>query len=562
MLENTIQKQDTGLSDMPDAGQKRSTARAQLALPLCALALVMCVLLLVTPLTRLPDTVIHLRLSVGSLLAGAGSWLPSQLGALSQANSATLEFFGLMLLAFLCYGLGALVIHRQPQATKQRTTRALIWSTALLAGMIFLVTPAMLSHDILVYASYSRVLAVYHANPYFVPIAAFPHDPFVPINYWAKVVSAYGPIWMLVCAGAGWLLSPDPATYVVVFRLLALGSHLLNIWLVGRTLHVMGRSPRTVTLGMLFYAWNPLLLLESGLGGHNDSLMMTFVLSALLLAAQAEQRGTLLRPRGYLPTIVGLVLAALVKFTALPILAIFLLFLTCKELRPASSSPSALKLALRNWRPALLALLWSGLVALLVALAFYAPFWIGHTRHDIVASFQSPPSARGAENSFMRTTIEWLNLHPAQTQNGLLRLLSTRRFWDDLNLAAIAACLGVGALKLWREPTLRTALVVALLTLCVVLIITPWFYSWYIVWPLALAVLCLPVRQKRVETALLVLTLTFSVSALFTYLFTLGLFGSHYYLVSLFTMIPPACSFFVTLISWQVRGKHTMGENA
>lgn len=162
----------------------------------------------------------------------------------------------------------------------------------------------------------------------------------------------------------------------------------------------------------------------------------------------------------------------------------------------------------------------------------------------------------------MRTTIEWLNLHPAQTQNGLLRLLSTRRFWDDLNLAAIAACLGVGALKLWREPTLRTALVVALLTLCVVLIITPWFYSWYIVWPLALAVLCLPVRQKRVETALLVLTLTFSVSALFTYLFTLGLFGSHYYLVSLFTMIPPACSFFVTLISWQVRGKHTTGENA
>lgn len=560
MLEN-IQKQYPTPPGALAGDQKRPAIRAQFALPLCALGLLACVLLAVTPLVRVPDTVIRLRLAAGSWLAEASAWLPLQLGALSQANSAALEFFGLTLLAFLCYGLGALLVHRQANEAEQGRVRALIWFTALLAGIIFVVTPAMLSHDILVYASYSRVLAVYHANPYFVPIAAFPHDPFVPINYWANVVSAYGPIWMLVCAGFGWLLSPDPATYVVAFRLFALASHLLNAWLVGRTLRALGRSPRTVTLGMLLYAWNPLLLLESGLGGHNDSFMITFVLLGVLLSAHAERQGTLLRPRGYLPAIVAFTLAVLVKFTTLPVLAAYLLFLVCKVLRSSHEGAFEAKLALRNWRSALLVLLWSGLAAGVVALAFYAPFWMGHTLRAIMASFQSPPSALGAENSFMRSVIEWLHHHPEQTQNRLLQLLSTRRFWDDLNFAAIAACLILGALLLWRRPTTRTFALVSLLIFCVVLLITPWFYSWYIVWPLSLAVLCLPVRQSRAGTTLLTLTLTFSVSALFTYLFTLGLFGSHYYLVSLFTTIPPACAFLLALILWQRRGKHTTGEH-
>jgi hypothetical protein len=518
---------------------------------LCALGLVVIVLLMVTPLVRLPDAVIRLHLAAGSWLAVASNWLPLDLGPLPQLNSAALEFFGLILLAFLCYGLGALLVSRRAEKGNQRGVRGVIWAGALLAGAIFIVTPAMLSHDILVYASYSRVLATYHANPYFVPLAAFPHDPFTSLNYWAKVVSAYGPIWMLVCSFFGWLLSPDPAAYVVAFRLFALAAHLLNVWLVGRALRAMDRSPRTVTLGMLLYAWNPLLLLESGLGGHNDGFMMTFVLAGVIFAADAEARDQLLRPRGYLPAVVALTLAALVKFTALPLLAAFLLFLACKALRPAAHSTHELTRALRSWRPALFTLFWSGLVAALVALALYGPFWFGHTLTSIEGSFKNPPSALYAENSFMRSVIEWRMHHPAQAQNGLLQFLSNRHIWDNLNFAAIALCLLVGAALLWRKPTTKTFVLVSLLTMCVVLLITPWFYSWYLAWLLSLAVLCLPTRQSRLETALLTLTCAFSVSALCTYLFNIGIFGSHYYLVSLFTTIPPACTFLLALLWWK-----------
>ena len=552
MLENTLKEPLAGnTSTNSSAGDNPLAKRRWLVgFLLCALGLIVCFLLTVTPLIRIPDFLLSLQLAPGTALAFLSSWLPRTPGGLNVTTSAYSEFFGLLSLAFLCYGCAALLLRRAPVTDDQRVVRGVIWLGALLIGMIYVVTPAMLSHDILVYASYSRVLATYHANPYFVPIANFPRDPFAIHNYWSRVISAYGPIWMLACGLFGWFLHPDQSTYTLAFRGFALLFDLINIWLVGRILQVMGRSARTVTLGMLLYAWNPLLLLESGLGGHNDVFMITFVLAGILLAASSEKRGQLLRARGYLPVVGALTLAALVKFTALPILAAFLLFLVCQALRPAVDNPRELRQIWRAWRLIVPIFAWSALSAALIALAFYGPFWFGHSLTEIIGSFKNPPSALYAENSFLRSIAEWQLHHPA-LHNGLLAFLGNRHLWDDLTIVGIALCLLLGTRQLWRKPTTRTFVVVALTTMSVVLLITPWFFAWYLSWLLGLSAVCLPVSLKRGEAALLALVYTFSFSALFTYLFNGNLFGSHYYLVSLFTTIPPACAFLLTLILWK-----------
>lgn len=556
MLEKKIQEQPRPIIPQ-EADASHGGRRWPTGLLLCTLALTVCILFAMTPLIRLPDSVIHLHLGVGSFLATASSWLPSSIGPWPQATSAIIELFTLILLTFLFYGLGALSV--RSQSTKG-TQRAVIWTGAFLAGAILSITPAMLSHDILVYASYSRVLAAYHANPYFVPIAAFPHDPFTPINYWANSVSAYGPIWMLVCACFGQILSPAPVAYVLAFRLLALASHLCNTWLVGQTLHIMGRTPRTVTLGILLYAWNPLLLLEASLGGHNDSFMITFVLAGILLAARAEKRAETLRPHGYLPVIGALTLAALVKYTSLPLLAVYLLFLACKAIRSANGNTQTISQTLSNWRPILLTIGSSGLCAALLALTFYGPFWLGHSPQSIISSFKNPPSALYSQNSFMRSVLEWEKLHPVRAKSSLFQLLSSRRLWDDLTLAAIILCLIAAGKLLWSRTTIHNVILASLLTMSAVLLITPWFYSWYITWLLGLAALCLPARQNRLTTALFALTLTFSFSALLTYLFREDPFTSYAYLISLFTTIPPACAFLLTLVWWNFTEKSTTGE--
>src|SRR5947209_1833029 len=165
MIEKPVVTQhDTGSQAAPSS---RRTAALSLARPiLCATGYVLCILFSVAPLTRIPDTVIHLQTPLGTMLASPGAWLPIDLGLTnnsqaSQISSAYVIFLGLMALAFAFYGLYAWFVTRQPaQSIFHSQARRLIWPVVVLAGLIYVFTPAMLSHDILVYASYSRLLAI------------------------------------------------------------------------------------------------------------------------------------------------------------------------------------------------------------------------------------------------------------------------------------------------------------------------------------------------------------------------------------------------------------------
>ncbi|MGH2507732.1 MAG: hypothetical protein ACRDHZ_10085 [Ktedonobacteraceae bacterium] len=557
LKEHTLEYPDLNLVPAPPlTAPLRASKWLLCGFVLCTFGFVLGILLTVAPLVRMPDRVVHLQSALGSLLAESGSWLPKNFGLANDpvnalASTACVEFFLLLGFVMLCYGCAAWLVTRQTPVHHHSMLRCLIWLGALLAGGIYVFTPSMLSHDILVYVGYGRVLAIYHANPYFIPIAAFPHDPFTKVNFWAKIVSIYGPIWIAVCGIFGQFISPTLTSYTRAFRLFALTIHLLNPWLVRCTLQQMGRTPRTVTLGMLLYVWNPLMLLESSLGGHNDILMISFVLLGVLLMVQAEQRGQLLNARGYLPPVIALTLAVLVKFTALPILAACLLFLTCKILRPTSNSARTFQQIILRWQPVLFFLCQSCSALFLLILLSYGPFWFGHTFAAILVGFKQAPSALYAENSFMHSAIVWLHEKPATTFPWTL--LTYRPFWDVLTYLGPALGLLLGAYKLWLTPTIRNCVLVALIALIPVLLTTPWFFSWYVTWIWALAVISLPARQSRWQSALLAFTLTFSFTALFTYLFTNNYqpFHSWAYLVSAITTIPPTCAFLLTLILWQ-----------
>ncbi len=529
------------------------------------IAYALCILLTVAPLSRILDLVIRLQLPFGAALAQVGAWLPINLGAsnnaqAAQTNTSMVEFIGLIFLSFIVYGLYALYITRSTSGSQRyRDMRILIFAGAALAGLILVFTPAMLSHDIIVYASYSRIIANYHANPYFVPLTAFPHDPLVPLNYWASSVAAYGPIWVLVCGLIGFIAGPQLAGYVLAFRIFALAAHLLNTWLVTRTLRSMGRTQRTITLGTLLYALNPLVLLESSLGGHNDVFMMTFVLIGVYMAVRAQKRDTLSSPAGYLPPLIAFTLATLVKFTMLPVIALFIVFIAWKALRRPStvntttSAPGNMKL---NWEQAYFTVIISGAAAVILALIFYGPFWIGHSVADIRTSFISPPSSRFGENSIMVAIYHWAyanNLFSHTFSGKMLSFLGSRWLWDIINYMLVGTICILSALWLWRSTALHTFLLASLAVLGVLLIVTPWFFSWYVTWLVGLAAVALPVRESRIGRALVVAALAFSASAFFTYLFLYGYapFGAWTGLVCLTTIAPPLLAFLITYLWWQ-----------
>ena len=525
-----MSKKNVELSSLPPKSDELTSPEGKQAsirpIVFCTLAFVLCILVSAAPLLRLAGTTLLLSLPTNPLLLLWGSWLPVDLhlASTSRASMITtnmIEFLLLMVLAFAAYGLCAYFIQRQPRQSDYKQVFGLIWWGVIAAGLIFVLTPAMLSRDIFVYAGYGRTIAAHHANPYFVAQATFPRDPLTSYDDWKYATAAYGPAWLTICALWALVSGGSPLAYVLAFRLFALAAHLVNTWLVAAILRKMGCSARTIALGTLLYAWNPLVLQESSLGGHNDIFMISLILLGILLCLRAEQQN--FARRDLLP-IIAFTLATLVKFTALPLIALFLVLLARKSLYSTHSVPLTNELhASPRWRHTLLKLLLAVATSALIAFIFYAPFWLGHSFHEIVQSFSSPPSAHNSENSLMRAIFEWIKLHglPAHASwiSTPLHVLSQREVWDRINYVTLCCILIIGAVWIWRFPTTRTMALAALATLGVLLIVTPWFFAWYVTWLIGLAAICLPAVKDRTGRALLAFALTFSGTAYLTYLF-------------------------------------------
>src|SRR6266487_2393263 len=266
---------DKKLTKSAEHASKKKQVAWLLGVLLCIVAFEACWLMSVAPLHRLANAPLMTHLPLSSFLETWGAWLPADLHLLkhttaSQVSTNTLEFLLLMAVAFFIYGLFALLLRFQPSGTQNIAVLSLIWIGAIIAGLILVCTPAMLSHDLFIYADYGRIMVVYRSNPYFVTPAAVSHDAITRLDDWRYVTAAYGPLWLYICSFLALVLKANAVRYIFAFRLLGLVSHLLNTLLVVVILHMAGRSPRTQLLGGWLYAYTPLALLESCLGAHNS----------------------------------------------------------------------------------------------------------------------------------------------------------------------------------------------------------------------------------------------------------------------------------------------------
>ncbi len=506
---------------------KRLSFRTLFGLCLCAFLL--CILVTVAPLSRLAGTTLLSSLPTNIVLTVFGTKLPTDLHLTtdihaSQINTDAIEFLALMSIIFLLYALAAwlaskwLTVHEAALQTEkmaspraEKTALKFIWLTAIIAGIVYVLTPSLLSRDAAVYAGYGRVLITYSANPYYTPLSAFPHDALFQFDDWHNALAAYGPVWLLVCGLSTLVAGSSILHYIFFYRILGLCAYLLTIALVTAILRTLKCSPRMVVLGTLLYALNPLVLLESCLGGHNDTLMMLCVIGGVLLSLKAE-RNNFSYVKYYLPPAIAFTMATLIKFTVAPMLVLYIVLLIVRTLQNASSFPR---------RQAWLSSLYKGgnvtLVSVVLIVVLYIPLWLGHTLSEIATSIGSPPSARLAFGSILLALQKVATA--SHTISGLLALFSLHSTWNGINALVVGILFGLGIWWLWREPTTLTMIRATLALLGGLLIVTPWFFPWYVLWLISLAVLALPAWRERITAALIGSALTFSWSALFIYLF-------------------------------------------
>lgn len=174
--------------------------------------------------------------------------------------------------------------HRVARRLELRSVTPLLVVTALLATPL-LAAPGLFSDDVYLYDLYGRTLTVYGSNPIFNAPSAFPYDPHLPWVFWKDLPASYGPVWLMLSSALSGLAGDSITAVVLVYRSAALGLHLCTagaVWLL------LSRSrPAYAAAGTVFYAWNPMVLIEVVGNAHNDVLVACF---AVLMVAAAAQR--------------------------------------------------------------------------------------------------------------------------------------------------------------------------------------------------------------------------------------------------------------------------------
>jgi hypothetical protein len=319
--------------------------------------------------------------------------------------------------------------------------------TALI-GLPLLVAPGLFSDDVYLYNLYGRTIAEYGANPIVSAPNAFQQDPHFPWVHWKDLPASYGPVWLMLSAPLSALAGESISAVVVVYRTAALLLHLLvaaSVW------HVLSRRrTRDAVAGTVFYAWNPLVLIEVVGNAHNDVLVGLF--AVLLVAAAAQRRWSSAAFFG--------VCAVMVKPYALILLP-----------------PLALRLAGAAGPQRIRRIGWAVAVGIATAVAVSVPLWAGL---QLLANISANPAA----HAYTNTMWELISM-AGPAWFGLAADSIQRPYLDALRMAAF----GLGALWVLTRPWGRRHVAKAAFALWLLFSFTAaWVWPWYFVPAIALSV--------------------------------------------------------------------------
>jgi hypothetical protein len=267
----------------------------------------------------------------------------SWLGQYTRGSQVT--YLGVFVLLFaLQY-----VAYRLLRQVQLPGTLDLIVGGQIVFGMLNVWIYPVAALDLYDYLMYGRIVLVYGGNPFINSPQTYP-DGLVAYSPWPNERSVYGPVWQILSLIPTAFAGNDLLRGLLAFKVLGLLTFVACTVMIWRLLSRL--APKYAAAGTLLFAWNPLLQFELVGNGHNDVLMVLFV----LLAVDALTAGNRLL---VLPL---LALAILTKLPAIALSPIFLYGL----LRGPGTRPEKLT-----------AIVAGGAVGLIITIALYAPFWEG-----------------------------------------------------------------------------------------------------------------------------------------------------------------------------------------
>lgn len=196
------------------------------------------------------------------------------IGYFNRPLSTGIFLFLLFLFFFLF--LTTFYLTSKKELTRKEIYNIIFW----VSGILFFSYNAF-SYDLFNYIFDAKIVTFYKQNPYFHKALDYPSDPMLSFMHWTHRAYPYGPVWLgltipLSYVGLGYFL---PTLYF--FKLIAAASYLGSVFLLEKLIARLG--VKNVLLGIVFFALNPLVLVEFLVSAHNDIVMMFLAILSLYL---------------------------------------------------------------------------------------------------------------------------------------------------------------------------------------------------------------------------------------------------------------------------------------
>lgn len=184
------------------------------------------------------------------------------------------------------------------------TTPRLLFRWAILFGAASFLTTPVLVQDFWLSVAWGRMV-VAGSNPYYLDLTAeFTRG--IPLDFLHQRMT-YGPLWALVSAALSGLAGGNGVVAAVFFKLVLLGAWIGALRLIWQMLAKYSLWHQCV--GIAIFGWLPLGVVETVGDGHNDIVMVFFMLLWLF----SLQRG------GTVWGSLALAASALIKYTTAPL---------------------------------------------------------------------------------------------------------------------------------------------------------------------------------------------------------------------------------------------------
>jgi len=145
-----------------------------------------------------------------------------------------------------------------------------IW-VIIAAAVIMLFSYPALTYDLFNYITTAKVLYMHHENPYVVMPIEIPNEPYLAFTRAANKVALYGPVWLAISALPHFVGGGNIWATILAFKfmnVLAYAGFGYIVWKRTKNIH-----------NVLFFALNPLVLIEVIMNGHNDIYMMVLAIA-------------------------------------------------------------------------------------------------------------------------------------------------------------------------------------------------------------------------------------------------------------------------------------------